>query len=283
MTAVLAIAPLEHQPLLLAGLDDGRIIAITPHSERVICTMNAPIASIAVTADETALIASDAGGAVEYRMLSDGRLNLALSWRNKIKAAAPLDVDRHVGVDSRGQFLLWTRDGDAFHPQALRENISNLVVREDGLVVLTLGLRWLLWDPFVNAFTRPFATVDGMRLSQQNGSTGLSRNGRFFYVYWDDFLLFDAATGALRREGRSPWYVLSTSLSDDGCLLLMGGKNGWVGAVDDHDELVLDVRVGEDDVDDVVLSRDGQFAAWRDRIGRAGLLEVGSGRAILAV
>ncbi|HEV7240035.1 MAG TPA: hypothetical protein VGQ36_12420 [Thermoanaerobaculia bacterium] len=280
---VLAVAVLEREPALLAGFDDGRVVAVAAGTERVICTMNAPVESLAVTADQTTVIATDTAGAVEYRALADGRLELSLSWANKIKVAAALDADRHAGVDSKGNFVLWSRDGGAFVSTALRNNISGMAVREDGLVVLTRALRWLLWDPFTSAFTQPFETVDGMRLSQQNGTAGVSRNGRFFYVYWDDFLLFDAVTGAPLREGRSAWYVHTTSLSDDGRLLLMGGKAGWLGAVDDKDELVLDLRVGEDDVHDVVLSPDGRLGAWRDRAGRAGLIDVAARQVIRAV
>jgi len=38
-----------------------------------------------------------------------------------------------------------------------------------------------------------------------DGQTGLSANGRTFYVYWDDVLMFDVLSGALVASIRSPF------------------------------------------------------------------------------
>lgn len=286
---VRAVEPVVNRSLqllgMIAGLDDGRIVLFRP--DRPVVTLErfgAPVSWLRFDAFRPHAMAADAAG----NLLVDWPTGLQrLAWERPIMQAASFGGDRYVAVDADARVVDWApSDGPARYledaqGQPLRAH--GLAVRDDdGSLVLRRGLGWTRLHVDDDSPGQRFVPVDGMDLRQQNGDVGLTRDGRHFYVYWDELQVFDTASGELVRETEADWYVYATSLSNDGRFLAMGGKAGWLGVTGPDGRLVAELQAGRADVTRAVIGRDGAAVAWCDRDGNAGLVDVATSRQLLS-
>lgn len=243
--------------------------------------------------DNRTLIASDSSGRVQVWDRLTGEPMDRFTCPHAIVQCARLDSERYFCVDARRRGWIHGRgtggDGRPAIP-VMRRQAGDAVCEFDRFAVIPGGRRvvlqsafsWMIWDAEANEVIEEHHPVDSMHLVYMSGQRGLSSNGRFFFVYWDEYLLIETAGN---RELGAWDVVLSptaAALSDDAGVLVLGGPDGELAAVGKDGGSLLEVRrPTEESILILAISPGGETAGYVTASGEAGIVDLAMGGAIL--
>jgi hypothetical protein len=270
------------------GDERGRLARIGREAvDRLPVDAGGAIGAIALSTDGLLILAGADRGAVVVD--AAGRLLDTLPSPREVDGAAVLGMGAYVSVDSGHYGLLWsvTADGVLQSEPVCSDGVepvqfSGIGILGDGSrMTLSTGLGWLNWQREGNRVTSSHEPVDGRQLALLDGATGVSRNGTFWFVYWDDFAVYDTASGReiFRHDPRSN--AACGALSDDGGLIVIGGRHGDVFSMNRDGELKVELRPGTAEIRAVDVRPDGTEAAWVDWDGHCGIIDLVGGVELL--
>jgi hypothetical protein len=148
-------------------------------------------------------------------------------------------------------------------------------------VTLLDGFAWAVWSPgdgTVSEWNRP---VRGLQLDYLSGDTGLSADGRFYYVYWDDYLAIDTMENRVLRQHSIALHPQTTAISQNGEMLAIGGEEGEFVAVNAAGETTFQETPGHGPIVNVSVGADGSLASFVDSEGRCGVVDLRAGRLLV--
>jgi WD40 repeat protein len=273
---------------LLAGLSDGRIIAVDPesHEERGGFRNTSVSFLHADERSETIVSANTHGGIAMLKF--DGSIISSFSWKRMIRQFMELSDNTWMGIDSERNGILWREHpkesmmASVMYDESEIDYMDQAALTKDGFLVTRCALDWKVRDAKTMKVTAEFDPIDGMMLHQPIGEIGLSENGLYYYCYWDDFILFDTMTGKEINQFEAKHFPTCSAISNDGWLLALGGEDGWVGIIDDNGDLTVDEKPGVNDISSVTFNETFSFLSWVDSEGGAGLISVDTGKEIIS-
>jgi hypothetical protein len=121
--------------------------------------------------------------------------------------------------------------------------------------------------------------IHGMELDYLAGYVGLSAGGRYYFTYWDDYLVIDTVTGEEIRRESILFTARTAALSADGSMLLVAGENAELACVG-ADGQALWRRELPRPVATVALHDSNLFAMYVDCAGECGAVSCADGRTI---
>jgi hypothetical protein len=281
-------------PAMLVGTAAGQVmecaIGAAPSPRPFTGLEGSVITSLSISASGTVVMAGDAAGNVRVWNRDDGAIVDA--WRGEYATVqcAMLGPREYLTVDQR-------RNGRIWRPGANGGVEASAVVQRLGeacqfdrfaagpgedRVVLLSGFRWMVWDRRENSVTEEHEPVEGLKLVYMAGQVGLSSNGQFYFVYWDDYTVIDTVAG---RELWTRDILLSPTaavISGDAQVLMLGGPKGKIFAVGPDGESTTEIQFGEAAIREVALSADGRIATFVNSQGAAGVIDVPRRRVILS-
>jgi len=248
------------------------------------------IQALSTSIDGHLLMASDATGNALVWERNSGEIIDALRATHPIVQGAVVGPHDYLTLDNRRHGLIW-KLGDAAElvsaPMTERPEVpcgfDRFGISDDGKrIVLLSGFQWMVWNREQGVVTERHEPVDGMQLIYMSGDIGLSKNGRFYYVYWDDYSVIDTV------DGRELWthpisiHLQASALSDDGQLLVVGSRDGGqVVVIGPDGKAVVDRRPAVGAVMQVSISTNGSLVTFVDMEGGGGCIQVPSGEVVL--
>jgi outer membrane protein assembly factor BamB len=244
---------------------------------------------LSLSRDGSLLLAADSIDGVRILRTADGSHLDAFRCMAAVQQGAILAPREYVTVDGLRNGQLWTATDDTTLRATAICSINDTPcpfdefgVAEDGSrLALRSALNWMVWERQGNRVQAIHQPIDGMQLMYMAGVAGLSRNGRYYFVYWDDYAVFDTNTGEMLWEHPIRNRAASAILSNDAQHLVVGGEAGDLTVLDSDGELVVNIRPAPEEVVQVDIRPDGVLAAWLDRAGGFGLVNVTTGEEVL--
>lgn len=241
--------------------------------------------------DDGTLVASDSSGRVLVWDRRTGDPTDRFTCDDTIVQCARLGADSYFCVDSRRRGWIHGRGGGDGRQatRVMRRQAASAACEFDRFAVIPGGRRvvlqaafhWMIWDAGSNEVIEEHHPVDSMHLVYMSGQRGLSSNGRFVFVYWDEYLLIETAGN--REVGA--WDVLlsptAAALSDDARVLVLGGPDGELVAVGPEGASILETRPTEEAILRLAISADGETAGYVTASGGAGVVDLARGGAML--
>ncbi|MGZ5442205.1 MAG: hypothetical protein ACXW31_06825 [Thermoanaerobaculia bacterium] len=244
------------------------------------------VTALALSRGGAQIIAGDANGRVSIHETAGGAPVDALQCNEGVAQLAILGPRVYVTVDVFREGLLWSpRDDGTLAATPISDGGVPIPFDSFGVspggerLTLRDSLGWRIWDRAGASIVSRHEPIDGMRLSYVSGIVEVSANGAFVLVYWDDALIFDAVTAALRSQGPTHGPPSAGAVSDDGTLMVIGEQGGRVLLLDQSDEPraavdVTSARIGAATLGDGV-------AAWLDDRGGFGVIDPATGSEII--
>lgn len=247
------------------------------------------IRALAASVDGRAAMACDAAGRAATWERGRGELIDAWTIGGAGVQCAILGARAYLTVDARRRGALWTAAGDAGltatpiteRPGAPCGFDRFGVSADGGRIVLLSGFRWMRWDPRAAAVIQAETPVNGMQLLYMSGEIGLSPDGRWYYVYWDDYTVIDTETGVERWTYPIPMHATATALSGDGQHLAVGGEDGRLLVLGADGRAAVDLRPTEAAITQVSIGAEAALVAFVDAEGGAGVVDVRGGAVAL--
>ncbi len=287
---VTAIRLAERQGRLLLGCEDGRSVAVRIPQGAMEFQAKADamrIRALDAWEDAKLLLAADQGGKVTVWNIDSAQVAEQFQGEHAIIQAAILAPEEYVTVDAFRKGSVWRRTGGDMQGAAIQDGNSEPCLIDSFAVVsggsdlaLHEGFGWALWDRLSRRVRVKHEPVDPRGLLYEDGRMGLSGSGRFYYIYWDDYQVFETTTAAEIASGRVRYQAMSAALSDDGARLAIGLKDGRVLALGGDGKPAIECRPSQTKIYDVAVAS-GKLIAWRDKDGGAGLIDGATGAEIL--
>jgi len=277
-----ALACDAHQRIL-GGTDDGRIFEWTlgvPEPRRV-CGGLEGSAVLALWTSSGGLVRT--GTAVDGRVAvwdgPAGQLAATLHCERPVKQCVPAEKGRYLLLEDTGLARLWSPGETLSDPILDKPGRLGRYGRagvSDGLIVLLTSFRWTVWNAATGKEQDRHTALDGMDLNNVDGLTGLSDNGRYYFIYWDDYSVFDTREKRRIRSLRRPMEAVVAALSDDGSRLIVGAESGRVAVIEPEGRLLTDVHPWGAPITQVAVNADGSVAAFLDAKGQCGGIDATS-------
>ncbi len=122
--------------------------------------------------------------------------------------------------------------------------------------------------------------IHGMELDYLVGYVGLSAGGRYYFTYWDDYLVIDTLTGEEMRRESILFPVRTAALSADGSMLLVAGESAELACVGTNGEALWRRELPRP-VASVALHDSNLFAMYVDCDGECGAVSCADGRTMV--
>ena len=286
------LTPVGDEPRLLCGTAAGRVFEFPAGSPAQILSYRgldgSAIRSLDISADGGVVIGSNREGRLIAWDRATRKSVNELTARRPMIQAAVLGPQSYLLLDDRWTAYTWRPSESAvtgWEPITATSGEA-LTVGEFGVasgaerVVLLYEFEWYVWDPATRRIVETRMPEDPMYLANPSGRTGLSRNGRFFYVYWDKYLVFDTMSAEQIRREDSIMDPSACALSDDGQVLVLGDPDGGVVVVGPDGSAVFDEVLSSEKIVDVQIAPAGALATFVDAGGEAGCVDV-AGRKVL--
>ncbi|WP_263558348.1 hypothetical protein [Paucibacter sp. B2R-40] len=249
------------------------------------------IVHLAVSPDASLLLACDAEGAVFVWQTEQAGLLAEFQCPAAVRQAAVLAEHVYVTVDGWRRGLLWQADeGGWMVAVPIASNGSDAVpfdafaVAADArTLTLVSALDWLRWERTTNRVTAEHRPIEGERLAYPDGAFGVSADGSRIFLYWDELLVFDAATETLLSAGPRHFAANAAALDNAASKLLLGTPEGELIAVHPQDAngaCLWRLQVSDLGLAQLMLGADGAVVGWIDEQGRFGLVDANNGLAI---
>ncbi|MBT9493245.1 MAG: hypothetical protein IV107_13085 [Paucibacter sp.] len=208
-----------------------------------------------------------------------------------VRQAAILAEHVYVTVDGWRRGLLWQADADGRMFATPIASDGRCAVPFDAFAVtpdtrtLTLisALDWLHWERATNRVTAVHRPIEGERLAYPDGAFGVSADGSRIFLYWDELLVFDAATENLLSAAPRHFAANAAALDNAASKLLLGTPDGELIALrpqDAHGANLWRLQVSDLGLAQLMFSPDGAVIGWIDEQGRFGLVDANTGLAI---
>ncbi|MFY0563047.1 hypothetical protein ACN28E_04325 [Archangium lansingense] len=264
-------------------------LSLSDSTLRWLPSLGAAIRCLAVCPEGRLLLAADASGAVAVRHAEEGTEVDAFKAPSEVRQAAILGARQYVTVDGWRRGFLWSpQTANGLVPAALcsdgKEPVSfdAFGTSKDGArLVLLSALKWMGWERAGNQVLSEHQPIDGMQLAHLEGLVGLSASGARFFIYWDDYQVFDTASGDLVSEGQRLTPATAAALSDDGSRLVLGTPEGELWVVNELGEPLVRRTVSKASITQVVMRPRGGRVGWVDEEGGFGVVDAGTGEEIL--
>ena len=277
-------------PRLFLGTALGEVAEVDIKQKQLLwkraCFDDEGVRALSLSADGALLAISDDSGEVLLQERA-GSKDLA-RWQESttIIACALLDRGRVITLASDRTTKLHKLGEDGEHevmPVNDRGGIpieADQVVLMDKVGVLLDAFELFVWDPELGLLDvrRP---VEGTRLGHPDGLLGLSSNGHYYYVYWDELIIYDVVAKALLRRARFDGAASCADLHGDGGLFALGRSNGDIIVRDAHQKTVLEYNAGSR-IREVRFSADGSYLAFIEKEHGVGVLDLQEGKLLLS-
>jgi len=282
----------DHEPRLLIGTTAGRVVACAIHQALVVAFNGLEgdaIHALCASEDGRLVMAADAQGRVAVWDRATQTLLDTFHSPQPVVQGSTLGAHHYLTLDNRRRGTIWARhaEGHMVPVPFCDEQVEPCpfdqfgVSDEGARVVLRSAFQWSVWDLHTRTVTETHKPVDGLRLDYMSGDIGLSPNGQFYYTYWDDYLVIDTVSGAVVRELPVIMDPMTSALSNDGRILVVGGRSGEVAGVASDGAVLFKEKLAEGPVQHVSLNANGRLATFVDDTGVAGCLNVEAGRLVL--
>lgn len=272
--------------------DDGAVFRFDAGSSQFLKIFDqATVRRLSVSREGSLLFAADPSGEVSIRHTEDGSVFEQFRCPNAVKKGAILGPHEYMTVDVQRSGFLWTLDEDgALASTPICSDGSTPIpfdgfgISADGMrMTLLSALKWMIWDRKSNSVIATHRPIDGMQLMYLDGIVGLSHSGAFYFIYWDDYMVFETGSGHELRSYPIRNHAICGALSDDGRLLAVGGDVGDLLVLDPNGKTVVDLRPAPKDeaIVQVDIGADGALVGWVDRAGGFGLVDTSTGQEAL--
>lgn len=277
---------------IVVGVESGRVLefpASDPTQAAAFTGLEGKaIESLAVSADGALILAFDAEGrGLAWDRARRERIDELRSAEAVIQCAAAGPGD-YVTLEYSGTGQVWSRTGDALQAETICDPPeSPLWFRTFGLsgdgrrLTLIDGFRWRVWDRASRTVTASQTPIHGLEVDYLSGEIGVSANGRFYFVYWDTYMVMDTSDGSVVREHQIAVTPACGSLSNDGRILAVGAEDGVVLGAGADGETVFEERLGAGAILQVSVGAEGRLAAFVDKQGGAGCVDLERGTVLI--
>lgn len=290
---VTQIIVMSHEPRLLVGTSEGRVFTSSAHNGKVKREFKglegSAIRSLYWAENCSLVMASDIRGRVVIWEWKNLTIIDEFSSPYPVVQCAAFRLHHYLTLDNHRCGTIWTQGIDSHlisTPICEKDDeqcfFDQFSICEDGAkVVLRNGFQWRIWALNTHSTIATHEPVDGMQLDYLSGDIGLSNNGEYFYVYWDDYIVFDTSNEDVLREHPILIDPQSTALSDNGQFLVIGGEEGDVVILGPEGNIIFEKKVAEDPIQNVGISSDGRFTTFVDDEGGCGCIDVLTGTLLL--
>lgn len=286
---VTSILPRSEESIVVIG-DERGIISILGMDGTVVSRLEqlagAPITSLAVSQDGALLMASNRDGGMAVWKHGEGEV--ADEFRAEHGAVQCLVLAPHNYVTvARSEGTRWSASpigGVMPEPIAGTGPVPltvHAVAAAGNYLLLLSGFTCILWDHRRKVIADSFTPVDASAFLYTDGDVGISAGGKFFYIYWDDFLLFDVAAQRLVRRHPILTQAISTTLSGDGQRLAIGGRHGLITIMGVNDRAMIETAPANSDIVRLAITSDAGMLGFIDTEGNAGVIAVETGDVLL--
>jgi WD40 repeat protein len=252
-----------------AGLEDGEV------------------RSLALSADGTILMASADDGRV---VVWDRQTREPIArWeeRSAVVQGAIRVRGQYVTLSGNGECKVWREASDGkLEATPVRGEDGEPIGCDafgmlEGSLVLLDGFEWIRWDIAGETVIDRAEPVQGTRLLHPDGLIGLTRNGRYYFVYWDEFALYDIPA---RHDVRRSWFLeamSSAAIAEDGATTALGGKDGSILFMDSKWKVTAQYD-GKVKIRTMAFSDDGNALSFLDAGGGGGAVSAKDGKLLVS-
>jgi hypothetical protein len=272
---------------LLVGTRGGRVFecsALDPEDRSDLAGLEGvAIHALWASANGAAIVAFDANGRGLVWDRAERRILHELRSQLPVIQCAGFGPRDYVTLDNGGTGHIWSHAGTTLvsepicDPPGVPLKFEKFGVPDDGRLVLIDGFRWRVWDRVTQAVTESHAVIGGLEVDNPSGDTGVSANGRFYYIYWDTYLVIDTLDGSVAGEHQVVVDPFATALSNDGRSLAIGTLAGAVVIAGPDGTPVFDDNPAAGVVVQVSIGANGRLATFVDEQGGAGCIDVEKG------
>jgi len=241
------------------------------------------IGSLWASADGAAIMAFDANG---HGLVWDrARRQILYGFRSPLPVVqcAGFGPRDYVTLDDSGTGHIWSHAATALvsnpicDPPGVPLYFRKFGVLDDNRLVLIDGFRWRVWDRATQTVTESHTQIGGLEVDNPSGDTGVSANGRFYFIYWDRYQVIDTSDGKIIGEHSIIIDPFATALSNDGRFLVVGALGGAVVVVGPDGRLLFDDNPATGVIVQVSIGAHGRLATFVDEQGGAGCIDVERG------
>jgi len=270
---------------ILAGAQSGRVLlfsAVDPGDRAEFKGLEGhAIRSLCISAGGGLIVAFNAAG---RGLVWDRERRAAIDEVGNagavIQCAASGPGD-YITLNNRGAGTIWSGVPGTLEAEPVSDasgvplEFERFGLSEDGRRLTLLdGFRWRVWDRDTRAITASHRPIHGLAVTNLSGDMGLSANGRFYYAYWDACLVMDTTGASVVREHDVVVGPVSSALSDDGRVLVIGGEEGVVVVAGPDGKTIFDDAPGASTILQVSVGATGRLATFVDAAGGAGCIDI---------
>jgi WD40 repeat protein len=268
------------------GSDQGTVAAFSLSSvaveRRYEGIEGSAVQSLALSSDGTMLIASGSEGEIAVWRRQTGESVWWWEAGSSVVQTAILGAGRYVTRGGNGNVRVWRQQREGAGQAMLTRDEDGDPINCDAFgvlaesLVLLAGFEWVRFDIERQTVVDRATPVRGTRLLHLDGLIGLTRSGRYYYVYWDEFVLYDIVRREIVR--REPFLdpMSAAALTEDGQTLALGGKTGSILFLDEKWKAMAEHR-GTAKVREMAFSPDGSLLAFVDANADGGVVSTKTG------
>ncbi|HXT18593.1 MAG TPA: hypothetical protein VN706_23395 [Gemmatimonadaceae bacterium] len=268
------------------GTRDGVVLRIDGETTRAFRAFpSSAVRTLTFSADAASILTSDEAGTVSVRRTADWLREDDFTSTQPISRAHILGERAYATIDVRRNGFIWSPDdgGALVADPICVDGVKPAAFDDFGAAplgnrfTLRSSLNWMLWDRPSNRVTSTKGPVDGSKLAYMSGITGLSETGGYFFIHWDELKVFDVETAKRVWDSTIVRGASCAALSDDGNVLIVGGREGHITVVSGPSLPRVSVRPTADEIERVTLAPDASVVCWLDDSGGFGIVDATSG------
>ncbi len=271
---------------VLAGTGDGRVLEwvldLWPQGRAFSGLEGSAVRALWASAGGALRMGTAEDGRVAVWDGRDGQLLASVECERPIRQCAAIGGGKFLLLEDAGFARVWSPGKPLSGPiqdtpgKVGRYGQTGVSV-ETGRMVLLTAFRWTVRNTETGTELDRHTALDGMDLNNADGLTGLSNNGLYYFIYWDDFAVFDIAEKRQLRSLDRPMQADAAALSDDGRRLAVGAESGRLVVIEPDGGLLVDTTPGRAPIAQVAVNHDGSVAAFLDLAGEGGAIDTTAG------
>lgn len=269
------ISELENGAVYHGSMDNSQLLPLPAAGD-------SPVIHIAFSHDGSLLTVSTKSGKVTVWDVKSALVLCAFKHQCAVHQCEPISKDSYITVDEWRCGLLWKKGPQGFSAVPISHQIDACAaLPEHNEIVYHDNFNLAVWSIEKEQEIRAYAVMDSWYLDQLSGELKLSKNGRYFFIYWDEGMVFDTETGKLAYKFPASYYPPSSiNVSDSGRRTAVGTYEGTFAVMEKGRGVLLEKEFdGEVVFSD--MTPDGRLVSCLDENGAGGIYAPDTGKVLL--
>ena len=227
------ICELKNGKIYQGNIDNSQLLLLCDAGD-------SPASHVAFSQDGSLLTISMKSGKVTVWDINNSLLLCEFKHQSTVHQCLPITKDSYITVDEWRCGLLWKVTNDGSIVTIGNKVDACAVLPGNNEIVCQDNFNLSIWNIGKEQEIKKYSVIDSWYFDQLSGELKLSKNGKYFFIYWDEGLVFDTLTGEIAYKFPAEYYPPACiNISDSGDRTAVGTYDGKFVVMENGSSILL--------------------------------------------